>query len=322
MKKGEVRTAVIVAVVAVVVLVMVIIWVFPWIASKTSYFKFDFNKIKEDTKGIEILRYDLTKGKVEYYDGTKFIDFSGKSIKLGDKEIEYNTVKKNFDDYVTDDISLVIYDAKLKLIDGGRVLIVLKPRQEYDHGFSYYRVHPQGKDDEGIFLRYLTGEGPSNGWEWAPRSNFITWRDSFSIEVESCKFDNLYIGQKYCELIKNLRGLSKEEGGRVLVSRGFSSYLFPSTAKSLHLRNPYILDLNNELFSGENRLSIEGSSNYELFLKEKVIGWKENTLLWSPLGLDQRTPLQPVFMCPELFDKKFLVVYLNKIVSRMEICKK
>lgn len=103
MKKGEIEISHLIGgVIAVAILIIVVFGVYGFYTGKAyAFFDFlpGFNSTKEGVKGIEILRYDIFNGKVEYYDGIDWNGFSGKMVKFGDKKINYDDMKNTFENF-------------------------------------------------------------------------------------------------------------------------------------------------------------------------------------------------------------------------------
>ena len=59
----------------------------------------DFMTKKEKIEVIEKIRYQIIEDKVQYYDGTIWLDFKGKNVELGEKTIVKDEVKKDFKRY-------------------------------------------------------------------------------------------------------------------------------------------------------------------------------------------------------------------------------
>ncbi len=58
-----------------------------------------YNMTKPLAEGIEIIRYDLTAKKVQWYDGNNFYDFNAKGeAKVGKKNLDQKLLKKEFED--------------------------------------------------------------------------------------------------------------------------------------------------------------------------------------------------------------------------------
>jgi len=96
-KRGEEESsstgAIIAAVIAAVVLVLVIIGLYLWFSGSglpfASYLP-GFNQTKPPVVDMEILRYSIANDKVQYYDGTKWNDFSTQgSVEMNGKTIYY-----------------------------------------------------------------------------------------------------------------------------------------------------------------------------------------------------------------------------------------
>ncbi len=102
-KKGDVHISyIITGIIAVTILVIVALSVYWFYSGKAApFFQWlGLNRTVEVQEGIEILRYDLESDKVQYYDGTQWLDF-GKELRLGDKVLNYELVRKDFVDFIT-----------------------------------------------------------------------------------------------------------------------------------------------------------------------------------------------------------------------------
>lgn len=63
-----------------------------------------FNQTQEKKEGVSIIAYDISQEKMQYYDGTSWIDFSGENIELERKIIDSGEVERYFFDlYLNND---------------------------------------------------------------------------------------------------------------------------------------------------------------------------------------------------------------------------
>ncbi len=326
-RKGNISvSAIIVIVIVAVLLVIVFTSVFPWLAGKIELFKFSFKQDNETTKGFNILRYDLDNGKVEYYDGNNFLDFSGKDIKLREGNLNYDNIKASFDDYVKDEISLVIYDGEIKLVwnEGRNYGIEIKLRQKeeikkmIENGELSVILIKRPNEPE-IYFRYITADSPAFGWEWS--FNRFNWRNSYSIEASLCKVGDRDIGGRNCEDIKKLRELSRTAG--LLILRGGDNLQYSYGVSFIDL--PYhgeifYVGYNGELYKEDGTsFRAEEYGIYELFFREEALKWKESVLK-KPVAISMAIPLQPLYVCAEFFDNRYLIVRLNKEVGEGDLC--
>lgn len=110
-KKGQgegspIGVTVLVAI-ALVVLVVVIYAVYSFATGRAIPFVDSlpgFGQVNPVIEDIETLRYDLTTDKVQYYDGTDWLDFQGNDkvegkVTLGEKELDYDKVYEDFTGY-------------------------------------------------------------------------------------------------------------------------------------------------------------------------------------------------------------------------------
>lgn len=102
-KKGDggMNLVIVGGIIAAVVLVIIYFSIWGFGGKTIPFFQWlGLNRTVEVQEGIEILRYDLASDKVQYYDGTQWLDF-GKELRLGDKVLSYELVRKDFVQYVT-----------------------------------------------------------------------------------------------------------------------------------------------------------------------------------------------------------------------------
>ncbi len=127
---------IIMAVIAAVVLVVAILGVYLFFSEGAGeFFKFlpDFNASKPPAVDLEILNYDIATGKIQLYDGTRWIDFEKQgSAELSRKKIVYNIAQSDFDqffyfsrpgDYKEGALSFSIVPLELGAISPGTVII-------------------------------------------------------------------------------------------------------------------------------------------------------------------------------------------------------
>ncbi len=331
-RRGEGIAPLIAAIIAGVVLLILFISAIPWIAERTSLFKFKFEKDRNESLGFGILRYDLTNGELKYYDGTDFLDFEGKRIKLIGKIVDYSSIKSSFENYVKKDIDFVIYDGELKLIGPKKsnfdVEIKLKQKDEITKRLSsrdipYFSLN--FPDEPEILLRYITKEPPSLGWEWAFGATGSRWLNTYFDRVSSCKLGESDLGKNNCETIKKLSGLDKVQGLKILGGK-----------RSINSRSPLELPYNGEslvltsggdLYKGEIMFNREfGYGLYELLLKDEAQKWRDSVLK-KPIGLSVdfgdnsfTGPPALLYICPELIDEKYIIVRLDKEASATSDC--
>src|SRR3989344_8469574 len=94
MRKGDIAIMqVIYGVVALFVLILVGFGIYSLITGEFPFFQWlGFNRTVSVLVNTEILRYDLAKQNVEYYDGTRWNGFQGE-IDLGKKKINYDKIR-------------------------------------------------------------------------------------------------------------------------------------------------------------------------------------------------------------------------------------
>lgn len=321
-KRGDFKVGpIIIAIVVIVVLVILFISVIPWIAEKVPFFKFGFKDDSNIENELDILRYDLMQTKLEYYDGNKFQDFSGKKIKLKEKTINYDTTKKIIEEHITDNIDLVIYNGELKLIgpkiSGNDVEIKLKQKEEIKNTGLYYTTTLTGEPQ--IYYRYLTDKSPSLGWEWSLYGR--AWFNKYSIETTLCKVEEVDIKKGNCENIKKLIDLDRNNGANFIYNKGNSLPLrdLPYNSES------FILIENGELYMKNNKLESMDYGLYELLFKEEAEKWRKSVLK-RPISLIIETkkdfvgPTQPLYVCSELIDHRYLILRVSKEVSSSSVC--
>jgi len=99
-KKGEDARgpgAIIAAVIAVFVLSIVILALWSFFTGRLPFFEYlpDFNDTKQGTVDLEIFRYALSDGKLQFYDGVRWNDIGlGKKIEFNEREFDYKTLKE------------------------------------------------------------------------------------------------------------------------------------------------------------------------------------------------------------------------------------
>ena len=330
-KKGDFKVGpiIIVAVVA-VVLVILFTSAIPWIAGKRSFLKFNFKNEGNIENELDILRYDLVNGELEYYDGDTFIDFSGKNIKLKGKTINYDTTKKIIDEHIKDNIDLVIYDGEFKLIGPKKsdfdIEIKLKQKEEIGRMISnsdipYFSLNFLGEPE--IYLRYITEEAPSLGWEWAIRA--AIWLNTYSIEVSSCKIGESDLGKNNCDIIKKLRDLDKVQGLKALGGKQSINSRAPLSLP--HNGESLTLTSGGDLYKGEVKFNREfGYGLYELLFKDEAQKWRDSVLK-EPIALIVDTEkdfvgaIQPFYICSELIENRYLTLRVSKEVAFNSVCK-
>ena len=326
-KRGDFKVGpIIIAIVVIVVLVILFTSVIPWIAGKDSFFKFNFKDDDSIKNELDILRYDLSQSKLEYYDGNKFQDFSGKKIKLKEKTIDYDTTKKIIEKHITNNIDLVIYNGELKLVGpkiiGNDVEIKLKQKEEIKNNGLYYITALTGESQ--IYYRYLTDKSPSLGWEWS--LNGFSWFNTYSIETTSCKAGETNLGKNNCENIKKLRDLDKIKGANFIYNKGNSLPLrdLPYNGESIIFGNDGALYWKSP--NKENRENLQLNEGlYASLFKEEAEKWRKSVLK-KPISLIIDTgegfvgPTQPFYICSELIDNKYLVLKTSKEVASNYVC--
>ncbi|MBI2632233.1 hypothetical protein HYW75_04470 [Candidatus Pacearchaeota archaeon] len=102
-KKGEMSLPVILSmIVAIFVLVLVGIFIYDVGTGKAIPFaKYlpDFMTKKDKVEGMEILRYQIIEDKVQYYDGTNWLDFKDGKVELEEKILTQSEVTEDFIKY-------------------------------------------------------------------------------------------------------------------------------------------------------------------------------------------------------------------------------
>ncbi|MDO8508886.1 MAG: hypothetical protein Q7S27_04345 [Nanoarchaeota archaeon] len=317
-KKGEMSfTAIVIGVVALLVLVIVFINLFPWIVGKMSFFQFGFEGDDTLNEKAGILRYNLDDGKLEYYDGDKFFDFTGKSIKVKNGKIFYDSVKSDIENYISDDFDLVIYNARFKLAGSKYtnydVEVTLKEKEEivsppnFIDKPLYYGTNIDGKL---IYYRYITDKAPSRGWEWAQQDALI-WRNGYSSETINCRIGSLDLSKNNCEIMQKLKSMDKTQGANFVSTKG----------DSYNLRVPYngeniIIGSKGEFYYKGSRVE-DAYGNYELLIREEVVKWRDNLLrnsilIQAELDKELEGPRRVLYVCPEIVDGKYIVLRLEK----------
>jgi len=318
-KKGDFKVGpIIIAVVVIVVLVILFTSVIPWIAGKGPFFKFNFKDDGNIENELDILRYDLMENKLEYYDGDKFLDFSGKKIKLKGKTINYDITKENIEEHITNHIDLVIYNSELRLvgpkISGNDAEIKLKQKEEIKNNGLYYTTALTGEPQ--IFYRYLTDKAPSLGWEWS--LNGLAWFNSYSIEVSLCKVGEVDIKKGNCENIKKLRDMDKIKGANFIHNKGYSLPLrdLPYNGKAL------IVSEKGGLYRESDKV---GLGLYGLLIEEETKKFRDGVLKKPiPLTIDTEKdfpgPIQPFYICSEFIENRYLILRISKEVAFNSVC--
>ena len=104
MAKGAINVGIgvlIIGVVAVFVLFVVGFGIYSFFSGTAiPFFNFlpSFNRTVEKVEGIEILRYDIITGKVNYYDKTNWNNLEGE-VFLGDKKVKQVDIKSDFESF-------------------------------------------------------------------------------------------------------------------------------------------------------------------------------------------------------------------------------
>lgn len=106
-KKGQSESSsiggIVAAVIAVVVLAIVIMALYSFFSgSGTNILRWlpSFNDTKPRVTNLEILSYNLKEDKVQFYDGSNWVDFKNQaSVKLNDKTVQYSASYNTFFDY-------------------------------------------------------------------------------------------------------------------------------------------------------------------------------------------------------------------------------
>ena len=144
--RGEIGMGVLLlGVVALAVLILVGYGIYSFATDKAIPFaKYLPNFMTKDRKveGIEKLRYKIIEDKVQYYDGTDWLDFKDEKVELGGKTLIENNVKNDFRKYYfgipirTGSDNLFIFlinknsEIKGQLIKNGYVTVVIKETKE------------------------------------------------------------------------------------------------------------------------------------------------------------------------------------------------
>ena len=101
MKRGELNVWVIIGMALLVIVLVIVIWgILPRFDYANTIFKWlpNFGFDNKTVENLEIFRYDISNGNVMYYDGTNWNGFDGE-LRAGDKKVNYNTLKKNFENH-------------------------------------------------------------------------------------------------------------------------------------------------------------------------------------------------------------------------------
>lgn len=199
-KKGQgmEMSKILTLIIAVLVLILVSVLIFKG-GAIAKFFDFlpTFGGQGEKVEGVEVLRYDIASGKVEYFDGAKGIEFSGKTVELGNKKINYSGVQNNFYDYYFDigrrgnsiyNLPAKPYYAQLYAF-GSFVLDVIPPESNMD---MLIWVYQNGKNSPDVsFVLHLDNSIKDKNKLVADldiinevKEYFIKWRDDLVVPIK------------------------------------------------------------------------------------------------------------------------------------------
>lgn len=99
-KRGQGLTinTIVVIVVAVLVLFMLFLLI-PKMGFFKNFIDFDFGRGNESVEGVEILRYGVESGEVQYYDGQEWRNFEEDKVRLGKKIVSETELESDFGSY-------------------------------------------------------------------------------------------------------------------------------------------------------------------------------------------------------------------------------
>ncbi len=296
MKKGDVEISHLIGgVIAVAVLIIVIFGVYGFYTGTYAFADFipGFNSTKEGVKGIEILKYDILEDEVFYYDGNKWIGFKGKTIKLGDKEIKYDNIQKNFRDFYyksnrgsgvielnrpLSNILILVNSNNNGLIDEDSFnkLTAVNPivGARASDIFVPYGIKAEYKENEDIFLKSV-GEGYRIG-------------------------DIAFILLSNDDLKKKTRDLGRAPGVSFVLSADDRFWI--SYSSDIGVQTKQLSNIKGELLN-------------EIYNKMKE--WRDG-IFKRPIYINYTTKNggQSNYYCGELKDKKEIIVYLTKVAGK------
>ncbi len=290
-------------VIAVVVLVIVLVGLFFFYSGKAfPFFQWlpDFKRNATVVEGSEIIRYDIIGDKVQYYDGTSWVDFSN-DLKFGDKNLNYEVVRKGFSDY--------FYNGKRQ----GGIVDLGQNMEEIANLINSYNSGIINKDDFNYLIKFN------------------------QMGKLSMKIFNLYvpvgIKEGYREDLgfsfKNFNGVNKPGDLEFLLVSSVDKVNGPGFIFILGLDDKFKMqhvDSGRHLFvKPKEILSYKGNP---LLLKifSAIKDWRNN-VLDKPISIfvssndkDFVGPPAPLYVCLEFRDNQYLIANLKKNVNSGDKC--
>lgn len=124
-------------VIAVFVLVIIALGIYSFYGGQSKFFDFlpSFGE-KEKIEGVQVLGYDITNDKVQYYDGSSWRDFKESKLVLDNKEVVYSDVRENFRNYFFQPRTAEI---RKNLADGTSILVlnIIREKSGSDSSIVY-----------------------------------------------------------------------------------------------------------------------------------------------------------------------------------------
>jgi hypothetical protein len=281
-------------IIAIAVLVFFMVFLFTEGGSRIKFFEFlpDFKQEVKVVEGIERLRYDISTGEVSYYDGAKWIRFEGEGVKLGEKELDYSELKKDFEEFYYEG------DRQGEIVVLGYGMVSILGLINANNRFII-------GDEDIEFLRGLYG------------NDILSLRGTRIVVPEGIfiingKRDDLGIT------------LSNVDFKRVVGDIEFFLINSESQPTVAH----FILGLDDKLSFGyyNNGQIVEEVSSYEksptlLKIFNGIKSWRDS-VFENPVEIMYaiREIGDSGHHCAEVFDKKFIVVDLTKDVGKVGVC--
>jgi len=354
-KKGDIPVSYVIGAVIVVFVLVIVIFGLAKIFGFDiiNFFRNlpDLNRTVTPDEGPEKLRYDLGNGKVQYYDGTQWVDFEN-DLGFSERIVNYDSLKKGFEDYLFS-VAFLEFEfgiVQYKITESNLKDFIIRAESinpiKFVYGGGFYLSEKRdSKIEAGRFSK-------------EPISNSRYWKYFLSFDKKIIEQFRIGGGELYEHLsnldVTYLATESQDGEGRYHLSEyifndvegkeyatcGQNSelYTWSVNARGDIYCNEKLIDKIKIVLDSEgfpDKIYVDGTrfifGDYKKTIPKEHIGLRNaafNAIFEKPLLIsvfskekDFVGPPAPLYVCFEFRDEKYLVVDLKKEVKSVSVCR-